>query len=160
MRRRMAVFGGLIGVLGAGLLAAAVLPAASQTTIKVYERDNQGFEKFINTDGRSLAGDYLVYQRRLYSAASSKVVGRDVVDLTLIRRVGKKGYNAVFRAAATFRLKAGKIEAAGYSTLGKLIHKGGKFTVTGGTGAYAGARGALTVRDTKARTYFTFTLQP
>lgn len=155
--RKIGVFA-TIAILGAGLLGATLMPASSQqgSTIKVYERP--GFERFINNDGkRKLAGDVVIQVNPLYRTGTQKKVGRDVVNVTLIRQIGKN--NARFRVGATFVLGAGKIEAAGTSTFSNL-RKGAAFTVTGGTGAYAGATGTVNVREAKRRTFFTFTLNP
>lgn len=141
-------------------MGATLIPASSQqaTSIKVYERHRVGFEKFVNTDGKkTTAGDYSVSSRPLYRTGTKKKVGRSFSHLTLMQLLGKN--DARFRAAATFVLGRGKIEAAGASTFSHL-RQGGAFTITGGTGAYAGATGTLNVREGKRRTFFTFTLNP
>jgi hypothetical protein len=158
--RKLGMLATMAGLVGAGLLGVSLIPAASQqaTTIKVYERQESGFEKFVNTDGRrSVAGDYIVESHPIYRSKTKTKVGRDVAHITLIRAIGKR--NAIFRAAATFQFAKGKIEVAGYSTASRLA-EGALFTVTGGTGAYAGATGTLTVRENKYRTRFTFILNP
>jgi hypothetical protein len=158
--RKLGLLAIVAGLVGAGLLAVSLIPAASQqaTTIKVYESNESGFEKFVNTDGRrSIAGDYGVLTRPIYRSKTKTKVGRDVAHITLIRAIGKR--NALIRAAATFQFARGKIEVAGYSTTSRLA-EGALFTVTGGTGAYAGATGTVTVRETKFRTQFTFRLNP
>jgi hypothetical protein len=147
-------------LMGAGLLGVSLLPAASQqaTTIRAYERDGTGFEKFINVNGkRKVAGDYVVEAHPLFRLGTKKRIGRDVVQLTIIR--GKGNQDALFRAAGTFQFAGGKVEAAGYSRFSSL-EDGAAFTVTGGTGDYAGATGTLTVRSAKRRTYFTLRLNP
>jgi hypothetical protein len=157
--RKIGLFATLATILGAGVLGASLIPASSQqaTTIRVYERHRGGVEKFINTNGkRKIAGDYIVGEHPLYRTGTRKPrVGRSISNLTLIRPLGKN--NARFRAAATFQLRAGKIEAAGTGTFSHL-RKGSEFTITGGTGAYAGATGTLNVREGKSRTFFTFTI--
>jgi hypothetical protein len=156
--RKVGLLVTLVTVLAAGLLAASLIPASSATTIRVYERQESGFEKYLNLDGkRKVAGDFVVESHLLYKTGTQKKAGRDIVELTLIQPLGK--HNARFRAAATFALAAGKIEAAGASAFSRL-GKGAVFTVTGGTGAYAGATGTLNVREGKRRTFFTFTLNP
>jgi hypothetical protein len=156
--RRIGLSALLATLLGAGVLGASLLPASSQqaTTLRIYERP--GFEKFINNDGkRTLAGDVVVQVNRLYRTGTKKRVGRDVVNVTLMRRTGRN--NAIFRVNATFVLGAGKIEAAGTSTFSHL-RNGAAFTVTGGTGRYAGVTGTVNVREARRRTFFTFTLNP
>jgi hypothetical protein len=156
--RKIGLLATLAVLLVAGVLGGSLIPASSQqaSTIKVYERQRTGFEKYINTDGkRKIAGDYVVESHPLYRTGTKKKVGRDVVTLTIIQRLGTN--NGRFRAAATFVLGAGKIEAAGTSTFGHL-GKGAPFTITGGTGAYSGATGTLNVKEGKGRTFFTFTL--
>jgi hypothetical protein len=154
--RRIGLLAMLVTLLGAGVLGAWLLPASSQqgTTIRIYERP--GFEKFINLDGkRKLAGDLVIQVNPLYRTGTKKKVGRDVVDVRLIRQLGRN--NAIFRVDATFVLGAGKIEATGTSTFAHL-RNGAAFTVTGGTGRYAGATGTVNVREARRRTFFTFTL--
>jgi hypothetical protein len=156
--RRIGLSAILVTLLGAGVLGAWLLPASSQqgSTIRVYERQGTGFDKFINTDGkRKIAGDYIVGSHPLYRTGTKKRVGRNITTLTIIQQAGRE--DAKFRAAATFVLGAGKIEAAGSSAFSHL-GEGAEFTVTGGTGRYTGATGTLTVREGKRRTFFTFTL--
>jgi hypothetical protein len=95
----------------------------------------------------------------LYEPTSNDRVGHNAAQLTLIRRVGKKGFQCVVPRRSHLSAGGGKIEAAGFSTFRKL-RQGAAFTVTGGTGAYEGARGMLTVREENYRTYFTFSLNP
>jgi hypothetical protein len=156
MRRKLTALGVVTSVVAVGLAIVSLVPASSATTITVYQVENKGYEKFVNADGKpSPAGDYLVATHKLYYKGSGKKAGQSVSQLTVIRPVGKN--NAIFRAAATFRLADGKLEAAGYSNFAKL-QKGGSFTVTGGTGAYENQTGTLVVRTGKFRTFFTFTV--
>jgi hypothetical protein len=153
--RKIGVFA-TVAILGAGLLGTTLIPASSQqaATIRVYERHRSGSERYINNDGkRSIAGDFILQVKPLYRSGTQKRVGREVVHVTLIRPLGKN--NAMFRVAATFVLGAGKVEAAGTSTV-KHLRRGAAFTITGGTGDYAGASGSLNVREGKRRTFFTF----
>ena len=152
--RRNAVLGGTFAiVLTVGLIGALLLPASSQETIRVYEIQRKGFDKFINVDGKGPAGDYVVSTDPLYRAGTKKRVGRLVAQLLIMRKSG------LFRASATFKLGKGRIEASGSARFGKL-EDGAAFSVTGGTGAYEGASGTLVVRERKGRTFFTFTLNP
>ncbi|MFN2489413.1 MAG: hypothetical protein ABR529_06700 [Actinomycetota bacterium] len=156
--RKIGLLATLAVLLGAGVLGASLIPASSQedSTIKVYERQGTGHDKYINTDGKAkLGGDYFVGSHPLYRTGTKKKVGRNITNLTVVQPLGKN--NARFRAAATFVLGAGKIEVAGASSISRL-GKGAVFTITGGTGAYAGATGTLNVREGKRRTFFTFTL--
>lgn len=158
MRRKLAAFGVLTVLVAVGVMIATLLPASSATTIRVYEKDGVGFQRHINVDGKHrLAGDYDVYTRPLYKAGSGKRVGRDVVQLTFIRALGNQ--NVRFRAAATFKIGKGTIEVAGANTFSKLIRGGGgRFSITGGTGIYSGATGAVIVRVTQHRTHFDFNI--
>ena len=153
--RKFGVFA-TAAIVGAGLLGTTLIPASSQqaATIRLYERHRSGFERFINNDGkRSIAGDFVLQVKPIYRSGTKKRVGREIVHVTLIRPVGKK--DAMFRVAATFVLGAGKIEAAGTSTF-KHLSGGAAFTITGGTGDYAGASGSVNVREGKRRTFFVF----
>jgi hypothetical protein len=158
MRRKIAVFGVLTVVLAVGVMIATLLPASSATTIRVYEKGNKGFEKQINVDGQhSLAGDYVVGTHPLYRAKTGERVGRDTVQLLFIRAIGKQ--DARFRAAATFKIEGGTLEAAGTAKFTSL-EGGAKFAITGGTGAYDGATGTLVVRESPHRTHFDFNIIP
>lgn len=158
MRSRLAAFGALTGVLAIGLIIATLLPASSATTIRVYEKERQGFQKYINVDGKkSAAGDYILITRPLYRAGTSNKVGRDAVQITLIHPFH---HDARFRAAATFRVGGGKLETEGSSTFSALPKGTATFAITGGTGAYNGASGTLVVHETRHRTHFTFNVSP
>ena len=153
--RKIGVFA-TVGILGAGLLATTLIPASSQgaATIRVYERHRSGSERYVNNDGkRNIAGDFVLQVKPVYRSGTKKRIGREIVHVTLIRQLGKN--NALFRVAATFVLGAGKIEAAGSSTF-KHLSRGAAFTITGGTGDYAGASGSVNVREGNRRTFFTF----
>jgi hypothetical protein len=160
MRRKSVALVVATALVGSGVLIGAMLPAASQqaTTIRLYERQRKGFEKFINVDGKkSMAGDYILESHSVYRVGTKRKVGRDAATITLIRRLGKQ--DALFRAAATFVLPTGRVEVSGLSKASRLA-KGAPFAVIGGTGAYQGATGTLTVREGKYRTFFTFRLNP
>jgi hypothetical protein len=158
LRSKVAVLGALISVLAVSLMIATLLPASSATTIRLYEKSGQGFQKGINVDGkRTLAGDYEVYNRALYRAGSGARVGADVVQLTFIRRFAN--HDVLFRAAATFKLRGGDIEVAGASRFSKL-RNGARFSITGGTGTYNGASGTVIVSNTRFRTHFTINVIP
>jgi hypothetical protein len=159
MRKKTVALAVTTALVGSGVLIGAMLPAASQqaTTIRLYERQRKGFEKFINVDGKkSIAGDYILESHPVYRVGTKTKVGRDAATITLIRRLGKQ--DALFRVAATFVLPTGKVEVSGLNRASRLA-KGAPFAVVGGTGAYEGATGTLTVRERpKRRTFFTFRL--
>jgi hypothetical protein len=160
MRKKTVALAAATALVGSGVLIGAMLPAASQqaTTIRLYERQRKGFEKFINVDGKkSMAGDYILESHPLYRVGTKTKVGRDAATITLIRRVGKQ--DVLFRAAATFVLPSGKVEVSGLNKSSRLA-KGASFAVIGGTGAYEGATGTLTARESKRRMFFTFRLNP
>lgn len=120
----------------------------------MYERHRSGSERYVNNDGkRNIAGDFVLQVKPVYRSGTKKRIGREIVHVTLIRQLGKN--NALFRVTATFVLGAGKIEAAGSSTF-KHLSRGAAFTITGGTGDYAGASGSVNVREANRRTFFTF----
>ena len=158
MPRKAAAFAALTVVLAVGVMITTLLPASSATTIRVYEKSGKGFEKQIDVDGqRSLTGDYIVGTHPLFRAGTGKRVGRDTVQLLFIRAIGKQ--DARFRAAATFKIDGGTLEAAGASKFSK-VDTGAKFAITGGTGAYNGASGTLVVRESPQRTHFDFHIIP
>jgi hypothetical protein len=160
MRRKAVALVVASVLIGSGVVMGAVVPASSQQgrTIRLYEREGTGFEKFINVAGQGVAGDYVIETHPLYRRGTRRKVGRDVAQITLIRALGSQG-NALFRVALTARLGGGRIEASGFGKLSRLS-KGVTFAVTGGTGAYQGATGRLKFRETEGRGYFTFRLNP
>jgi hypothetical protein len=160
MRRKAVALVVASALVGSGVVIGAMVPASSQQgrTIRLYEREGTGFDKFINVDGPGVAGDTIIETHPLYRLGTRKKVGRDVAHITLIRAIGNQG-NALFRVALTARLGGGKIEASGFGTLARLS-RGFRCAVTGGTGLYAGATGTLTFRETERRGLFTFRLNP
>jgi hypothetical protein len=160
MRRKSVALVVASALIGSGVVIGAMVPASSQQgrTIRLYEREGTGFEKFINVAGQGVAGDYVTETHPLYRRGTRKKVGRDVAHITLIRAIGNQG-NALFRVAVTARLGGGKIEASGFGKLSQLS-KGVTGAVTGGTGVYEGATGTLTFRETERRGYLTFRLNP
>jgi hypothetical protein len=157
--RKIGIFA-TVAILGAGMLWATLVPVSSQqaATIRVYERHRSGSERFVNNDGkRSVAGDFLLQVKPIYRTGTKTRVGREIVQVTLIRALGRN--NVMFRVAATFVLGKGKLEAAGTTTQ-KHLRSGAAFSITGGTGAYANASGSLNVREGKRRTFFTFSVNP
>jgi hypothetical protein len=74
------------------LVVATLIPASSQqgSTIRVYERQGTGFDKYINVDGkRNVTGDYIVGSHPLYRAGTKKRIGRNITNLTLVQPVGR-----------------------------------------------------------------------
>jgi hypothetical protein len=146
------------GIFAIGMILATLLPASSATTINVYEKENQGFQKFINVDGtKSSAGDYSLFSSPLFQAGTGKKVGRDTVEITVIHSLGK--HDARFRAAATFRIGNGKIEVAGSGRFSGLVKGTASLAIIGGTGAYNGASGTLVIRQMKYRNHLTFNIR-
>jgi hypothetical protein len=157
MRRKVAAFGALTVVLLIGLMIATLLPASSATTIHVYEKHREGFEKDINVDGKGIAGDYFVDSHRLFRAGTGNRVGRSVSQLTFVRPLHR---DVRLRAAGTFKINGGTLEVAGTAKFSQFRDGSAHFAITGGTGVYNGAAGTMFVRDKKHRTHFIFHVIP
>ncbi|HEX3328147.1 MAG TPA: hypothetical protein VHV50_14235 [Actinomycetota bacterium] len=161
MRVKIGAFGALTVVLVAGFMLATLLPASSATSLKLYEKEREGFQTIINTDGKGNGpGDYFVGSHPLYRAGTSDRVGREIVQLTIIRTLGKNQRDARFRIASTFRVNGSTLEVAGSGKLSELEKGTAAFSITGGTRDYSGASGSATVRVGLRRDHITFNITP
>ncbi len=137
--------------LMAGLAAALIaLPAFSAEQIKVVERPVGETTVDLGAKGDSI-GDLLVFANGIFDSANKTQLGSD--QGYCVRTIVGKSWECNW----TTILKGGQITIEGpFMDDGDSL-----FTVTGGTGKYAGAKGSLKLhpRDAKSTSYdFTFDL--
>lgn len=133
-------------VLVAAIFAVAAFPAvAAAKTIHVVER--AATDAVTNGSEEDRAGNVLTWHNKVYDAANKKQVGRDAGYC--VRIVAGKSWECAW----TTYLKGGSIMVQGpFSDTGGTV-----LAITGGTGAYATARGTMNlVYRNKAGTAFDF----
>ena len=110
----------------------AVAPAMAAERISVVERP-VGETTVHRSGDRDLGGDLLVFANKVYDAANKAEVGSD--QGYCVRTVVGKSWECFW----TLVLKEGQITVEGpFMDSGDSL-----FTVTGGTGKYASARGSM-----------------
>jgi allene oxide cyclase len=138
---------GRIAALAAALLA---LPAFAAEQIKVVERPIGETTVDLGSKGDSI-GDMLVFANGIFDSANKAQLGSD--QGYCVRTIVGKSWECFW----TMNLKAGQITVEG-----PFMDEGDSlFTVTGGTGKYAGAKGSMKLhpRDAKSTSYdFTYDL--
>jgi allene oxide cyclase len=138
---------GRIAALAAALLA---LPAFAAEQIKVVERPIGETTVDLGLKGDSI-GDMLVFANGIFDSANKTQLGSD--QGYCVRTIVGKSWECFW----TMTLKAGQITVEG-----PFMDEGDSlFTVTGGTGKYAGAKGSMKLhpRDAKSTSYdFTYDL--
>ena len=155
----------LAAILALGALAAAALlgPGASAQspggrTISVTELEKGSTFKHVrNTKPKSpranSLGDVLVFTNPL-ADGSGHVVGK--FHANCATTVGARNFpKSVVTCAATYVLRDGTLTAQGTFRVGASI---GRAAITGGTGAYANARGVLVSRNDRRGSQDTITL--
>ncbi len=133
-------------VLVAAIFAVAAFPAvAAAKTIHVVER--AATDAVTNGSEEDRAGNVLTWHNKVYDAADKKQVGRDAGYC--VRIVAGKSWECAW----TTYLKSGSISVQGpFSDTGGTV-----LEITGGTGAYATARGTMNLEyHNKAGTAFDF----
>lgn len=139
-------------LFASGLLAVALVPAASQdataTTFTYCEKGKVGFEHFINEGRKKFGpGDWSVFTAPQFSPKTGKKVARHFGRFTFVKHRGERdGY---FIIDVTVVLPKGKVTVYGASRFSQETGRGAKFAVTGGTGAYNNVRGAVISRRGK-----------
>jgi allene oxide cyclase len=131
----------LAAVAGGVSLASASTEATGAKTLTLVSESTE-IEQYVDNGkpGESI-GDIVFFQENLYDKArGSKRVGHSEIMCYFIGDDGA-------RCSGTFFLPEGKIEAGG------AIHfrRASRIPVLGGTGAYAGARGELTLTEINER---------
>jgi len=142
-----------IALAGTAAVAAAAigLPAATahnapSRTLKLVE--DAGIISVVDTTpdgstaaGRPTPGDLVVITHKLTTPGGRKAGSLHVVcTVTSPRRTLE---TSVFQCDATYVLRNGRITASTASLLGRKV----TLAITGGTGAYDGARGEIVSRD-------------
>jgi allene oxide cyclase len=128
----------------------SALPAFAAEQIKVVERPVGETTVDLGAKGDSI-GDMLVFANGVFDAANKTQVGSD--QGYCVRTIVGKSWECFW----TLTLKAGQITVEG-----PFMDEGDSlFSVTGGTGKYAGAKGSMKLhpRDAKSSSYdFTYDL--
>jgi hypothetical protein len=128
----------------------AALPAFAAEQIKVVERPVGETTVDLGAKGDSI-GDLLVFANGVFDSANKTQLGSD--QGYCVRTIVGKSWECFW----TLTLKAGQITVEG-----PFMDEGDSlFSVTGGTGKYAGAKGSMKLhpRDAKASSYdFTYDL--
>ena len=136
-------------ILGAGIMVTGA--ATGPTTIRLVERATTDTVVDIGAKGDSM-GDVIVFANDVFDATNKMSVGTDQGMCT--RTLPGKAYECVW----TLKLKDGQITVEGpFLDSGDSV-----MAVTGGTGAYATARGQMKLhaRDAKGSEYdFVYELQ-
>jgi len=135
-----------------GLVAAIAAPGGSAqtptgTTLSLTEKNDGGSSAFIDNTPRSrgerpAAGDQIVFSNPIYDAAGTKRQGSLTATCT-VWRTTKSGEPPLI-CSAVYALPGGDLVVSGRLTPGTQ-----HLAVTGGTGAYAGARGTVDSAETK-----------
>jgi allene oxide cyclase len=128
----------------------SALPAFAAEQIKVVERPVGETTVDLGAKGDSI-GDLLVFANGVFDPANKTQIGSD--QGYCVRTIVGKSWECFW----TLTLKAGQITVEG-----PFMDEGDSlFSVTGGTGKYAGAKGSMKLhpRDAKASSYdFTYDL--
>jgi hypothetical protein len=150
MGKKLGIIGIIVGVLGAAaLIASLIVPAVAagsggHTRFKVYEKGST-FSKDVDADdsGGPSAGDYNVAHANDH--ANGKVVGSDR-NYCFITAEPTSAYKS--ECTGTIRINGkGSITATGWITFTQNgpAQNPTKIAITGGTGAYEGASGTLSL---------------
>ncbi len=146
---------GVAGVLATALVGAVAFTSSGaaqptgERTFKLIEQDESS--TFADTGARSRSlknprfsgGDLHVFTSRVFNEANVRI-GRLYAHCIAVRG-GRDFTKALFRCDATFALRDGTIEVSA-AFRGNQDDEEVPLAVTGGTGAYVGARGSVTVR--------------
>jgi len=158
----------VIGVIAVAATIALVLAAAGSSevsgarTIKLFEAPKGSSFGFVDNapktnrkDPRASIGDILAFSNPIFDQSRTHRLGLSSAQC-IATRAGRIA-SAIYTCSGTFALNDGTIAVAalqrGEPTTQKLA-------VTGGTGAYDGARGTIVARMLKSGTEDTITLLP
>lgn len=142
-------------VVAVGLFALWAAPGSAQapttTTLTFFEPSSGGNFKVIDNAPKSptknlesrryrfSVGDEIIFSQRLLTAAGGQRVGTLYADLKVVR--GRTFNSIVVMGQGTYALNNG--DEIVVHALVQLAATDVKLAVTGGTGAYAGARGSV-----------------
>jgi hypothetical protein len=141
-RRRGIVAGAATLVLGMGVgwwtlaTPGAAAPSKAKTTIHVIEHGATDTVVDTDGDGNISTGDLLTFHNKVFDASDSHRVGRDMGEC--VRIDNRRG---TWECRWTTYLAGGELTVEGpfYDEHGSVL------AVTGGTGAYLGARGSMEI---------------
>ena len=153
MGTRVSALATCAALLTTGLVAGTLLPASSQQapteSFTTCDKNKVRFEKEINERKKRFgAGDWGVFTQPEFDPQTGDKVGRVVGRFVFVKKTSKR--DGHFVADVTTNLPQGKLMIYGSSKFSNF-EKGVRFAITGGTGAYAGARGSVVVREAKCR---------
>ena len=147
-------------VLTAGVALATAVPSSAQAThkqagatgrtVSVVEHAITDTEVPLAPGGRDKAGDILVFHNPVFNRADKRKVGHDEGFCT---RIDVKA--GIWECMWTTFLKGGQLTVQGPF----YDQKNSVLTITGGTGAYAGARGQMRLAARNGGKKFGFTFQ-
>ena len=159
-RRKAAALASAILTAGVALVtavpssahAAHVRAAAAASSMTVVEHAITDTEVPLAPGGKDKAGDILVFHNPVFNQADTRKVGHDEGFCT---RINVKA--GIWECLWTTFLKGGQLTVQGPF----YDHKNSVLTITGGTDAYAGARGqmGLVARDGGKKYAFTFQIR-
>jgi hypothetical protein len=150
MRKKLVVLGVVTSLVGSGIVIGAMIPASSQEggTITVCDQDRRGFNKDIDVGKNGFSpGDYSVFRDKLLDTQTGNSAGGLVGRATFVK-IFRKRNDGLFIADVTTHLRRGSITAYGTGKFRKF-RTGLKFAITGGTGSYNQAQGAVLVKAGK-----------
>jgi len=163
MRKKLVGLGVVTSLIGSGLVIGAMIPASSQEgqTITVCDQNREGYNKDINVGKKGFsAGDYSLFRDKLWDTETGNRSGRLMGRLTFVK-VLRKANDVFFILDITTHLPGGEITVYGDGKFGGF-RNGLKFAITGGTGSYNQAQGAVLAKfgrcDGKAGIRLTFNL--
>jgi hypothetical protein len=146
MSRRVFICIAAIGVVVAIVLTAAASGRSNRATITLHARSQVEHAQFVDNapPGRS-AGDQLIFTERLLDVRGRRL-GRDAASCTYL-------FDARSLCTGSYILRRGQVMV-------QLVQPGPRGTyrqaITGGTGRYAQASGAVTVDQRPSGDRFTF----
>jgi allene oxide cyclase len=126
--------GGALTLAAPSVAKTTARAAAKTTNITVTEHAITDTEQPLAPGGKDKAGDILTFTNPVFNQANTKQVGHDEGFCT---RLNVK--NGVWECLWTTFLKGGQITVQGPF----YDNKNSTLSITGGTGAYAGARGEM-----------------
>jgi Allene oxide cyclase barrel like domain len=153
MRVKLAVAGIAAAMLAVGgVTLASAHPAGSShdhgvRVIKVFALTVQSASLDLGDPGFSL-GDQQVFADDLYDHKGGTKVGTDGVVCTIVRITDASTGSGTAQCLATASLADGQLTTQGFiSFTGNALPAPFQNAITGGTGAYANARGQITVEE-------------
>jgi hypothetical protein len=157
MKRQVAVLSAALAVVVGGIAVVssnAQQPGPPTGTLELVQLNRETRFRFVDNPprsgdpGRPSLGDLAIITARLRDTANRRAGKLYVV---FMRLAGKRRH--VDEVRATFDLKGGQIVMGGVSDGGRVD----VVAITGGTGAYAGARGSMRVTQMRRRAHFRIT---